>query len=101
MHSFKTVVPFRIGTSTLHHGVYTMGMLLCKGGGLHPILDLHCLIHTYRFKMLSLKLIMSQMQSEDWFVTIDFKNAYFHIEILPEHRKFLKFAFGAKHDNQY
>ncbi|KAK3538997.1 hypothetical protein QTP86_023600, partial [Hemibagrus guttatus] len=32
----------------------------------------------------------------DWFVTMDLKDAYFHIGIWPEHRKFLKFAFGGK-----
>ncbi|KAL0198941.1 hypothetical protein M9458_007481, partial [Cirrhinus mrigala] len=26
-------------------------------------------------------------QSEDWFVTIDLKDAYFHVSILPQHRK--------------
>ncbi len=39
---------------------------------------------------------MSQIRSEDWFVTIDLKDAYFHISILPYHRKFLRFAFGGK-----
>ncbi len=32
----------------------------------------------------------------DWFVTIDLKDAYVHIEILPQHRKFLRFAFGGE-----
>lgn len=32
--------------------------------------------------MLKLKLIVSQIQSMNWFVTIDLKDAYFHIEIL-------------------
>lgn len=36
---------------------------------------------------------MNQIQSEDWFVTIDLRDAYFHISILPSHRKFLRFAF--------
>lgn len=53
---------------------------------LHPILDLcllNCFLWIYRFKMLTLKLIVSHIQSKDWFVTIDLKDAYFHIEILP------------------
>ncbi len=29
-------------------------------------------------------------------VTIDLKDAYFHISILPQHRKFLRFALGGK-----
>ncbi len=39
---------------------------------------------------------MPQIRSEDWFVTIDLKDAYFHISILPCHRRFLRFAFGGK-----
>ncbi len=49
-----------------------------------------------KFKMLTLRQIVSQIRSEDWFVTIELKDAYFHISILPCHRKFLRFAFGGK-----
>ncbi len=70
-----------------------------KDGGLRPILDLRGLnryLRIYKFKMLTIKMIVSHIQSEDWFVTIDLKDAYFHIEILPQHRKFLRFAFGGE-----
>ncbi len=70
-----------------------------KDGGLRPILDLWVLnvsILKLKFKMLTLRQIVSQIRSEDWFVTIDLKDAYFHISILPYHRKFLGFAFGGK-----
>ncbi len=49
-----------------------------------------------KVKMLTLRQIVPQIRSEDWFVTIDLKDAYFHISILPCHRKFLRFAFGGK-----
>ncbi len=49
-----------------------------------------------RFKKLTIKQVMSQIRSKDWFVTIDMKDAYFHISILPQHRKLLRFAFGGK-----
>ncbi len=49
-----------------------------------------------KFKMLTVKQVVSQIRSEDWFVTIDLKDAYFHISILPSHRKFLRFAFRGK-----
>ncbi len=68
-----------------------------KDGGLRPILDLHQLnrsVSRLKFKMLTLKQVMSQIKSKDWFVTIDLKDAYFHISILPSHREFLRFAFG-------
>jgi len=70
-----------------------------KDGGLRPILDLRLLnraVAKLKFKMLTLKQIVSQIRSEDWFVTIDLKDAYFHISILPQHRKFLRFAFGGE-----
>ncbi len=46
--------------------------------------------------MLTIKQVVSQIRSEDWFETIDLKDAYFHISILPQHRKFLRFAFRGK-----
>ncbi len=52
-----------------------------KDGGLRPILDLRLLNHSVRwlkFKMLTSKQVVSQIRSEDWFVTIDLKDAYFH-----------------------
>ncbi len=70
-----------------------------KDGGLRPIIDLRQLNHSVsqlKFKMLTLRQVVSQIRSEDWFVTIDLKDAYFHVSILPCHRKFLRFAFGGK-----
>lgn len=70
-----------------------------KDGGLRPILDLRNLnraVGALRFRMLTIKNVVSQIQSEDWFVTIDLKDAYFHISILPQHRKYLRFACGGE-----
>ncbi|CAM4558277.1 unnamed protein product [Leuciscus chuanchicus] len=70
-----------------------------KDGGLRPILDLRVLnesVMQLKFKMLTLRQIVPQIRSEDWFVTIDLKDAYFHISIRPCHWKFLRFAFGGK-----
>ncbi len=67
-----------------------------KDGGLCPILDLQLLnrsVMCLKFKMLTVKQVVSQIRSEDWFVMIDLKDAYFHISILPSHRKLLRFAF--------
>ncbi|KAL0183805.1 hypothetical protein M9458_019501, partial [Cirrhinus mrigala] len=67
-----------------------------KDGGLRPIIDLRRLnrsVMKLKFKMLTIKQVVSQIRSEDWFVTIDLKDAYFHVSILPQHRKFLRFAF--------
>ncbi|KAK3512221.1 hypothetical protein QTP70_001105 [Hemibagrus guttatus] len=70
-----------------------------KDGGLRPVLDLRALnsaLGKFKFKMLTTKLIMPHIRSEDWFVTIDLKDAYFHLGIRPEHRKFLRFAVGGE-----
>ncbi len=70
-----------------------------KDGGLRPILDLRVLndsIMQLKFKMLTLRQIVPQIRSKDWFVTIALKDAYFHISILPYHRMFLRFAFGGR-----
>ncbi len=70
-----------------------------KDGELHPILDLRLLnrsVMRLKFKMLTVKQVVSQNRSEDWFVMIDLKNAYFHVSIIPSHRKFLRFAFRGK-----
>src|SRR4029434_8595426 len=34
------------------------------------------------------------IRPNDWFITIDLKDAYFHVPIHPRHPKFLWFAFG-------
>ncbi len=70
-----------------------------KDAGLHPILDLRVLNDSFmqlKFKMLTLRQIVPQIRSEDLFVMIDLKDAYFHISILPCQRRFLRFAFGGK-----
>lgn len=67
-----------------------------KGGGLRPILDLRVLnkyLRTYKFKMLTLRQLLSAIRPGDWFTTIDLTDAYFHVAIHPDHRQFLRFAF--------
>ncbi len=49
-----------------------------KDGGLRPILDIRVLnnsVMQLKFKMLTLKQIVTHIRSEDWFVTIDLKDA--------------------------
>ncbi len=67
-----------------------------KNGGLRPILDLRHLNHALMrrlFRMITLKQILSQIRTGDWFCSLDLKDAYFHIQIAPHHRRFLRFAF--------
>ncbi len=40
------------------------------------------------FRMLALKQILAQIRPGDWFASVDLKDAYFHIQIAPHHRRF-------------
>ncbi len=84
----------------VERGFFSRHFLVPKrDGGLRPILDLRRLnfsLYKGKFKMLTIKTIMSQVQEGDWFVTIDLKDAYFHIQVIQRHRRFLRFAFGGK-----
>ncbi len=100
----STAIAFLPPTERSDRGNTAVGhrtrVLQPKGdGGLRPILDLRRLnfsLYKGKFKMLTIKTIMSQVQEGDWFVTIDLKDAYFHIQVVQRHRKFLRFAFGGK-----
>ncbi len=86
--------------SEVERGFFSCYFLVPKrDGGLRPILDLRRLnlsLYKGKFKMLTMRTIMSQVQEGDWFVTIDLKDAYFHIQVVHRHRRFLRFAFGGK-----
>ncbi len=100
----STAVAFHPPTERSDRGNTAVGhrtrVLQPKGdGGLRPILDLRHLnfsLYKRKFKMLTMRTIMSQVQKGDWFVTIDLKDAYFHIQVVHRHRRFLRFAFGGK-----
>ncbi len=86
--------------SEVERGFFSRYFLVPKrDGGLRPILDLRRFnfsLYKGKFKMLTMRTIMSQVQEGDWFVTIDLKDAYFHIQVIQRHRRFLRFAFGGK-----
>ncbi len=100
----STAIAFLPPTERSDRGNTAVGhrtrVLQPKGdGGLRPILDLRRLnfsLYKGKFKMLTIKTIMSQIQEGDWFVTIDLKDAYFHIQVVQRHRRFLRFAFIGK-----
>ncbi len=100
----STAVAFLPPTERSDRGYTAVGhrtrVLQLKGyGGLRPILDLRRLnfsLYKGKFKMLTMRTIMSQVQEGDWFVTIDLKDAYFHIQVILRHRRFRRFAFGGK-----
>ena len=59
-----------------------------------PILDLSTLntfLNTESFKMETPETIRTSLQSEEWVTSIDFKDAYFHIPIHSQSRKYMHF----------
>ncbi len=78
-------------------GFYSRYFLVPKKDGcLRPILDLRRLNYAlmrWPFRMITLKQIFLQICTGDWFCFLDLKDAYFHIQIAPHHRRFLRFAF--------
>ncbi len=67
-----------------------------KDGRLRPILDLrplNCVLSKRSFKIITLRQILSHIRPRDWFISVDLKDAYFHIQVAPRNRRFLRFAF--------
>uniref|UniRef100_A0AAV2LLV6 ribonuclease H n=1 Tax=Knipowitschia caucasica TaxID=637954 RepID=A0AAV2LLV6_KNICA len=81
-------------------GLYSPYFLVPKkSGGVRPILDLRVLnecISKRQFRMLSTKQLLECVRQGDWMSSIDLTDAYFHVPIVPEHRRFLRFAVGER-----
>jgi hypothetical protein len=48
------------------------------------------------FKMVTLREVIAAVQPGDWLISMDLKDAYFHVPIRPSQRKYLRFAFQGK-----
>lgn len=81
-------------------GWYSLVFLVPKkAGGFRPVFDLsqlnrHLVIP--KFRMESALTIMKQLAKGDWVVSVDVKDAYFHVPIHPEYRKYLRLTFLGK-----
>ena len=70
-----------------------------KDGGIRPILNLKAFnryLRPHRFKMETLASIISIMQPGLWLVSLDLKDAYFHVPIAREHWKYLRFCIQGR-----
>ena len=78
-------------------GFYSTYFLVTKkDGGFRPILNLKGLnrqIEVPSFKMETLRSVISSVQREEWLTSIDLKDAYLHIPMHPQFRRFLRFSF--------
>ncbi len=64
-----------------------------KEGDLWPILDFRFLNHALMkrsFRMITLKQILAQICPGDWFMLLDLKDAYFHIQVAPPSQTILE-----------
>jgi hypothetical protein len=53
----------------------------------------HFTLRKYTFRMLKHTALLHSVHPGDWFISVDLKDAYFHISIYFPHRTFLRFAF--------
>jgi hypothetical protein len=70
-----------------------------KGEKIRPILDcrpLNKYLKTQHFKMEDLGMLASIVQPEDYLVKIDLKDAYLHVPIHKDHRKYLQVYVGGQ-----
>ncbi len=85
----------RVPPNELESGFYSRYFVVPKRDG-GPILDLRPINRALckrPFRMITLKQILAQIRPGDWFASVDLKEAYFHIQIAPYHRRFLRLAF--------
>ena len=99
-------------------GFYSPIFLVAKeSGGWRPILNLKAFnnfVKPLPFRMETLRTVMDCLgeahqqrlktsehlrdssMSETWAVSIDLRDAYFHVPVAPEHTRFLRFAYNGK-----
>ena len=71
-----------------------------KNGKLRLITDLRILngsIDAPKFRYENIDNIAQTVSAGDYLVTIDLKDGFFHIPVLPDHRTYLGFSFGLKY----
>ncbi|XP_058049789.1 uncharacterized protein LOC131203498 [Ahaetulla prasina] len=82
-------------------GYYSMLFVIQKASrGLRPILNLKGLnryVKYRRFKMHSLRSILTNVRKGDFLTSIDLTEAYLHVPINRKHRRFLRFFYDGKH----
>ena len=75
-------------------GFFNRRFLVPKPNNKWPILDLSKLnlfLKVEKFKMETPETIRTSLQQGEWVTSIDFKDAYFHIPIQKQSRKYLRF----------
>ena len=83
---------------SLSPGFYSRLFLVPKtDGSYRPVFDLKSLnqfVHKEKFKMTTPRTVTNAMHKGDWAVSIDLKDAYFHVPIHVRSRRLLRFAIS-------
>ena len=86
--------------TTVSPGFYNRLFLVKKASGSwRPVLDVSKLnkyVVKTKFSMESNQSVLNSIQRGDWMVSMDMKDAYFHIPINLQSRKYLRFVFHSK-----
>ena len=86
--------------TTFDPGFYNRLFLVKKASGTwRPVLDvskLNKFVVKTKFSMESNQSVLNSIQRGDWMVSMDMKDAYFHIPINSQSRKYLRFVFNGK-----
>lgn len=86
-----------VQSSEIQTGFYsTLFLVPKKNGELRPVINLKPLnryLRKQHFKMDTMTKVLNLVEPGDWGLTIDLKDAYFHIKIYKGHRKYLRFQF--------
>ena len=79
-------------------GFYNRLFLVKKASGAwRPVLDVSRLnryVTKTKFSMETTQSVLSSIRQGDWMISVDMKDAYFHIPVHPRSRKFLRFVFN-------
>lgn len=82
-------------------GFYSVLFLVPKSsGGWRGILNLKHLnlsVLYHRFKMHSLRSILAGVRRGDLLQSVDLREAYLHVPIHPDHRRYLRFEYAGQH----
>ena len=74
-------------------------LVLKASGPWRPVLDvsrLNKFVTKTKFSMETNQTILDSIQKGDWMVTMDMKDAYFHVPIHPDSRRYLRFSFNGE-----